>query len=56
MDHAEELYKAGIKPGCSTDICGQLTIGYGELDDYGNWEFPLHVRYWPVWALAYNYA
>lgn len=26
--------------GTSTGICGRLTFGYGELDDYGYWEFP----------------
>lgn len=36
-----------IKSGCSnkeckisSGICGRLTFGSGELDDYGYWEFP----------------
>ena len=38
---AEFLFAAGRKPGYSTSIAGALTAGYGELDDYGFWEYPL---------------
>jgi hypothetical protein len=27
----------------STGICGSATAGYGTLDEYGYWEFPLHI-------------
>lgn len=32
-------------PECSTStgICGSITHGHGELDDYGYWEFPCFV-------------
>lgn len=31
----------GIKPTWSTDISGSLSCGYGELDRYGFWEYPI---------------
>lgn len=27
----------------STGICGSLTFGYGELDDYGYWKYGLRL-------------
>ena len=38
---AKFLFAAGRKPGHSTSIAGARTAGYGELDDYGLWEYPL---------------
>lgn len=36
------FFKAcGIKPGWSTDISDTLSCGYGRLDDYGFWEYPI---------------
>lgn len=29
-------------PGFSEGVCGGLTCGYGKLDNYGYWEFPLY--------------
>lgn len=43
---AIKRFKIGIKPCYSTGICGSLTCGYGILDDYGYWEFPLISKYW----------
>lgn len=40
-------FEAGEKPGYSSGIDEALTCGYGELDDYGFWEFPLPKKYWP---------
>lgn len=39
---AKELFSRGEKPCFSTGICGLLTCGYGKLDGYGYWQFPLH--------------
>jgi len=39
---AKILYKIGVKPTYSTGICGRLTCGYGKLDNYGYWEYPLY--------------
>jgi len=38
---AKFLFAAGRKPGHSTSIADTPTSGYGELDDYGFWEYPL---------------
>jgi len=38
---ADFLFAAGRKPGHSTSIADTPTSGYGELDDYGFWEYPL---------------
>lgn len=43
QDKAYEMYKAGEKPTYSHGICESVTAGYGKLDDYGYWEFPLIV-------------
>lgn len=45
MVHEHEAIKrweAGEQPGFSTGICESLTCGYGNLDNYGYWEFPLY--------------
>lgn len=39
---AEELFKGGRKPAFSSNICEELTCGYGELSQYGDWQFPLY--------------
>jgi hypothetical protein len=36
------LYNLGIKPRYSHDIGENLSCGYGKLDDYGFWQFPLY--------------
>ena len=50
MDPLEELlnkhtaikrWEAGECPSFSKNIYEELTCGYGELDRYGDWEFPL---------------
>ena len=43
---AIRLFKSGEKPCYSTGVCDQLTCGYGVLDKYGYWEFPLPAKYW----------
>lgn len=40
---AYERFYYGEKPSYSIGICGQTTAGYGKLDSYGYWEFPLDV-------------
>ena len=40
------LYKINRQPGHSTSICGTLTAGYGVLDDYGFWQFPVPHDHW----------
>jgi hypothetical protein len=41
---AVNRYFAGIKYKCSTGIDESITRGYGKLDDYGFWEYPLHFQ------------
>jgi len=36
------LFKIGIKPNCSSDMMGNITYGYGKLDWYGYWQFPIY--------------
>lgn len=36
-------YESGITPCFSTGICESVTAGYGRLDFYGYWEYPLVV-------------
>ena len=38
---AKILKALGFMPGVSTGIHGYLTYGYGKLDVYGFWQFPL---------------
>ena len=40
---AYEKYEAGEVPSYSKGICDSVTAGYGRLDDYGYWEYPLIV-------------
>lgn len=37
-------YKQGVPCKWSKGICDSITAGYGRLDEYGYWEFPLRVR------------
>lgn len=39
---AKKRWEAGEKPNFSTSICERLTCGYGKLDEFGYWEFPLY--------------
>lgn len=34
-------YTAGEKPFCSSDIRGDITVGFGKLHSNGDWEYPL---------------
>lgn len=47
-DIAQFLFACGRKPGVSTAIDDDtLTQGYGHLDEYGFWEYPLpHLGLW----------
>ncbi len=38
---ASILFNSGCKPNISTGIHGYITYGYGDLDDFGFWEFSL---------------
>lgn len=35
------LYYIGIKPTATTDIADELSLGYGELDDNGFWQYQI---------------
>ena len=39
--HAKLLEANGVKFQCSTGIHGYITRGYGDLDEYGFWQYPL---------------
>lgn len=50
-EKAYAMWEEGIEPSFSTGIAsGELTCGYGKLDEYGYWEFPLYPaeRYRPA--------
>jgi len=38
---ALEMKAAGITPSCSTGIHDYITYGYGILDQFGFWQYPL---------------
>ena len=40
---ADILYVNGIKPFFSQGICEQLTAGYGNLSEFGYWQYDLYV-------------
>ena len=43
QEHEAELrWQSGARTRFSTGIRESLTCGYGKLDDYGYWEFPLY--------------
>ncbi len=33
-----------FKYKCSTNICDDITYGYGNLDDNGFWQFPIYKK------------
>ena len=39
---ALRLWKIGMRPKFSAGVCGSLTCGYGKLDEYGYWQYPLY--------------
>jgi len=39
------LFKLGVKPNCSSDLFDNITYGYGKLDWYGYWQYPLSQKY-----------
>lgn len=43
MSQAYTWLLEGIEYSYSQGICGSLTAGYGKLDEYGYWEYPLNV-------------
>lgn len=43
---AFQRYLKGEKPAWSTGIDGGMTAGYGRLDQFGFWEYPLPVKGW----------
>lgn len=36
-----ERYLSGEQVGVSTSIADYITYGYGRLDQYGHWEYPV---------------
>jgi len=38
---AKMMFKLGVRPRFSHNIAEELSAGYGELDEFGFWEFPL---------------
>lgn len=38
---AQQRWQQGELPCFSTDLADQITAGYGNLDAFGNWEYPL---------------
>jgi len=47
------LYRLGFKYGATTDICDNLSLGYGELDDNGFWEYPIPVKPMPFISVSF---
>ena len=39
---AQQRWDRGEMPSFSSNVVDMLTCGYGECDDYGNWQFPLY--------------
>lgn len=39
---AQQRWAQGEHPGFSSNIAGFVTAGYGDLDDHGDWQFPLY--------------
>lgn len=38
------LLRKGYEPSYSTGVCGSLTCGFGDLNDYGYFEYPISVH------------
>jgi hypothetical protein len=53
---AVEFHNKGVSPRFSMGICEELTVGYGKIDEYGYWEFPLPSEYWPEWTKKDAYS
>jgi hypothetical protein len=51
---AKKLFERGEKPSYSSGICELITAGYGELDQYGYWQHPLHVNQDTLEATPYE--
>lgn len=41
VEYANTWYAMGVQHGISKGICEATTYGYGRLDAYGYWEFPI---------------
>ena len=41
-EHARLFWMSGERPSYSTGLDGELTCGYGRLDHYGYWQYPLY--------------
>ena len=41
---AQDKFKSGQKPEFSSGICGSATAGYGSLNSFGYFQFPLYVN------------
>ena len=41
--HAMKRYLNGDKPTFSSGLECELTCGYGKLDEWGYWEYPLYI-------------
>jgi len=39
---AQQRWARGEMPSFSSNVVDMLTCGYGDLDDFGNWQFPLY--------------
>jgi len=42
---ANVLLVMGIRPTYSTGVGGELTAGYGKLNEWGHWEYPVDPKY-----------
>ena len=42
-EYAVKRFKHGDKPTFSSGLECELTCGYGKLDEWGYWEYPLYI-------------
>ena len=54
QQEAVTRFQQGQKPSYSTDIAENITCGYGEVDEYGFFDFPLPKQYWDKKVLEYE--
>lgn len=47
------LYYLGFKHGATTDIGENLSLGYGKLDDYGFWQYPIRIKPFPHIVISF---
>lgn len=47
-------FESGENPQISTGICESVTMGYGDLDEWGYWEFSLPSKFHPGWIKEFN--